>query len=69
MSFPSWLDDRYASRISEYVIPPATNKSSRWRVSLTAPVVRAARCQFGFALRSEVVGVGVGRALDAANVA
>jgi hypothetical protein len=31
--------------------------------------VRAARCQLGFALRSEVVGVGVGRALNAVGVA
>jgi hypothetical protein len=68
MSFPSWFESKYASRISEYVIPPATNRSNRWRVSVTALVVLAARCQLGFALRSEVVGVGVGRALNAAGV-
>ena len=68
-SFPSWLESEYASRISEYVIPPATKTNTRWRVSVTAPPVRAARCQLGFALRSEVVGVGVGRALNAAGAA
>ena len=67
MSFPSWFERMYASRISEYVIPPATNTSNRWRVSVGVPPARAARCQLGFALRSEVVGVGVGLILDAAG--
>lgn len=52
------LDNKYASRISEYVIPPATKTNTRWRTSAVVPVLGAALCQLGLALRREpLVGV------------
>jgi hypothetical protein len=55
----------YASRISEYVIPPRTNTIMRSRISVVCPPGRAARCQAGFWLRKEVAGTVAARAEDA----
>ena len=60
-SFPKLFPAAYASRISEYAIPPAMNTITRCFASLPAPG-RAARCQLGFALLKDVAPVeGVAR--------
>ena len=71
ISLLSDFESRYASRISEYVIPPATNTSIRWRVSLCVFPPRAALCQLGFWLRRETAGwiAGLDRRLLAAGAA
>lgn len=56
------FDRRYASRISEYVIPPATNTSNLWRLSFCVPGPLVALCQLGFWLRSETAGCIAGEA-------
>ena len=56
ISLLSDFDSRYASRISEYVMPPATNTSIRWRVSFCVPAPLVALCQLGFWLRSDTAG-------------
>jgi hypothetical protein len=56
MSLFMLFDNRYASRISEYVIPPATKTRSRCLISWGPPGL-AARCQLGFALRNDVAPV------------
>ena len=50
------FDRRYVSRISEYVIPPATKTIIRCRLSLCVPAPRVALCQLGFWLRSDTAG-------------
>ena len=71
ISLLSDLDRRYASRISEYVMPPATNTMSRWRLSFCVPAPRVALCQLGFWLRSDTAGWiwGADRRLLAAGAA
>lgn len=68
ISFFRELDSWYASRISEYVIPPATNTIKRWRLSGGA-FTRGDLCQFAFALRSDVAcgGGGASGLADAAD--
>lgn len=56
ISLLSDFDNIYASRISEYVMPPATNTMSRWRLSLCVPAPLDALCQLGFWLRSDTAG-------------
>ena len=66
------FERRYASRISEYVIPPATKTSIRWRLSFSVPAPRVALCQLGFWLRSDTAGciaAGAERRLVVAGVA
>ena len=59
-SLPKLFESRYASRISEYVTPPATNTSSRCRLSFAVPAPRVALCQLGFWLRGDTAGDGDG---------
>lgn len=58
----------YTARISEYVIPPATNTIRRCFVSAGPPVGRPVRCQLGFADRKLVAGAFTTR-VTAAGVA
>lgn len=64
MSLFKDFDMTYASRISEYVMPPATKTKTRCRTSSRAPPALGARCQLGFALRKEVAGCITGDAGD-----
>lgn len=58
MSLFSAVESWYVSRISEYVIPPATKMRMRSRLLLVAAPGFGALCQTGFALRKDVAGVG-----------